>query len=334
MFPTGIWDNPMWKSAARAGLRRISQMVSQGNIAGANRLATTPGVLKKTMAGSQIKNLGAGMEGASTLVAHPKRGLEVQKVMDPHGIAGEGMIQNRENFGRAMQHSQDMAQFRGSYKSPSGMHVQRFEYAPGQRLGDAGMQGLAEQREGLGVRSNTPVNAVHDNYTPGKLSPQQRANAQQRRLELQGDRAGYNVRDLHSDNMTLSPGGSGKVIDAMIVPHKGSVGLNQGNFQQAVQAQEAAQQGQRTPYLDYLQDPRRSGNLRAQAFGGAPARGPQPAAPIQATGGGAVTQPKLDQSIQSERSPQIGGASVGANVSTALPANRRRPAPQPQPQQI
>lgn len=325
MFPVGIWNNPMWKTAARAGLRRISQMVSQGNIAGANRLATTPGVLKKTMEGSQIKHLGAGMEGVSTLTAHPKRGLEVRKVIDPKGIAGPGMVANREAAGQALQHSSDVAQFRGAHTTPSGLRVQRFEYAPGKTVDQ---MGGAQQASAA-----------------GGMSPEARAAAQMKRLKMHGQQAGYQIADLHGGNMVMSPqGGGGKAVDFIPVPKSGNVGLNQANFQQGMHAQEMAQQGQRTPYLDYLEDPRRAGNLMARAFAGAPPLTPGSStalrqqrglpsaapAPIKPTGGaGEAAIPRLSQSIQSEHAPQIGGASVGANVSTAVPQSRRRPAPQP-----
>ena len=278
VFPKGIEHNPMWKMAARAGLRRIAQMVAQGNVSGANRLATTPGVLKKTMAGSQIKHLGSGMEGTSTLVAHPKRGLEVRKVIDPKGIAGPGMIANREAAGTALQHSQDVAQFRGGYDS-HGLRVQRYEYAPGQTLGQMGAGAAPGPGPSTAPISNralrtqgTPAAPASPMAASPMANPQVRAAAQMKRLKMQGQQAGFGVADLHEGNMVMNPQGGGKAVDFIAVPQDKtkSVGINQANFGQAMHAQEQAAQGVRTPYLDYLEDPRRPGNLMARAFGGAP----------------------------------------------------------------
>jgi hypothetical protein len=58
-------------------------MVQQGNVAGASALAKAPGVLKPSVAGSQIRQLGRGSEGMATLVAHPQHGVAVRKMYDP-----------------------------------------------------------------------------------------------------------------------------------------------------------------------------------------------------------------------------------------------------------
>jgi hypothetical protein len=301
MFPDGIWNNPMWKTAARAGLRRISQMVSQGNIAGANRLATTPGVLKPTQQGSQIRHLGAGSEGVSSLVAHADRGVEVRKVIDPKGMAGPGMVANREAFGRAMQGNPDVAEFRGAYNTPHGLRAQHFEYAPGQRGDALGIQTplekeLAEKKR-LKNSQGTPgadsISTAVGSPTSGRSAPasvprgpdpRAAAMAQQLGGVSEQGRAmrtpeaphGFHVADLHGGNVMMNPDtGKGKVVDFLPIPMTaqgtiGNAGVNKQNFQQMMDADDAAQKGVLHPYKAYLDDPRRSGNVMARAFRGAP----------------------------------------------------------------
>ncbi len=263
-FPVGLQNNALWKIAARAGLRRIAQMVSQGNVAGANRLATTPGVLKKTMAGSQIKQLGAGFEGVSTLTAHPKRGLEVRKVFDPMGIAGPGSIQNRERLGTALQHNQDLAQFRGAHDTPGGLRAHRYEYVPGQSL-DAM---TTAQRPVTGEA----VTNIRGSQPASGMTMDQRISAQQKRMALQARQSGIDLKDLHSGNVVTGPQGT-KTVDALAMPrgtniHDPKSGLNQENVKWLDDAREQARQGVETSYLGYATHPSRPGNILGQAYGG------------------------------------------------------------------
>lgn len=107
-------------------------MVSQGNIAGASRLAQTPGVLKPSAAGSQIKHLGRGSEGLATMVAHPQHGVAARKLYDPGGISTPAMIARKEEAGKAMGSNPNFAQFLGSAQTPHGGGTMHFnEYVPG-----------------------------------------------------------------------------------------------------------------------------------------------------------------------------------------------------------
>jgi hypothetical protein len=144
MFPNGFWESPIWKEAARAGLRQISRLVSQGNLAGASQLATTPGVLKPSVAGSQIKHLGRGGEGVASLVAHPEHGVAVRKLFDPRGISGPEMIARKEQAGRALGDNPHFAKFLGSAQTPHGGQMHFNEYVqPGQApAGQAGAQSI------------------------------------------------------------------------------------------------------------------------------------------------------------------------------------------------
>lgn len=144
MFPHGFWTSPIWKEAARAGLRQISKMVGQGNLAGASQLAKIPGVLKPSSAGSQIQHLGRGGEGLATMVAHPDHGVAVRKLYDPRGISGQDMIARKEQAGRALGDNPNFAKFLGSSQTPQGGQMHFNEYiSPGQApTGQAGAQSV------------------------------------------------------------------------------------------------------------------------------------------------------------------------------------------------
>ncbi len=144
MFPNGFWTSSIWKEAARAGLRQISKMVSQGNLAGASQLAKTPGVLKPSLAGSQIQHLGRGGEGLATMVAHPEHGVAVRKLYDPRGVSGPEMIARKEQAGIALRDNPNFARFLGSAQTPSGGQMHFNEYiSPGQApTGQAGAKSI------------------------------------------------------------------------------------------------------------------------------------------------------------------------------------------------
>ncbi len=154
-FPHGIWNDPLWKLAARAGLRRISQMVSGGNLAGASRLATTPGVLKPNAAGSAIKTLGRGAEGVADLVAHPQHGISVRKTYDPVGISGSEIIGRKEQAGRAIGINPSVAQFHGSAPTPHGQGTMHFsEYVSGQGPKPAPTAGSPQEQRAISRTQN------------------------------------------------------------------------------------------------------------------------------------------------------------------------------------
>lgn len=292
------FSDELQKIAARKGLKLIRGLIGKGDprsLAKANRMAITPGVLKKTQAGSQVKQLGAGMEGVSTLTAHPKRGIEVRKLIDPKGIAGEGMVANRETAGRALKGSPDVAEFRGARTTPSGIREQRFEYVPGREAAESAGETVTKKQWGPAQAPASAASAPEQVSTAvgsgatrrggaaapakGPMTQEQRVSAQMKRLRLQGERKGFQVADLHEGNvMVPGGGGAGKAVDFIPVPKNQGplggfttgVGLNRENFAKGMHAQQAASLGQRTKYLDYLEDPRRAGNLAARAYAGAP----------------------------------------------------------------
>lgn len=165
----------MWKTAARAGLRQIGKMVQQGNLAGASSLAKAPGVLKPSVAGSQIRHLGQGSEGLATLVAHPEHGVAVRKLYDPRGLSSPSMIARKEEVGRSLQGNQNFAQFHGSAPTPHGGSTMHFnEYIPGA----AGPSGAARDAS-VARTGQAATQAIQ--------------------------RTGYEAHDLHSGNMLFDP---------------------------------------------------------------------------------------------------------------------------------
>ena len=183
MFPFRFWDNALWKEAARAGLRQISRMVNQGNIAGASALAKTPGVLKPSAAGSQIQHLGRGNEGMATMVAHPEHGVAVRKLYDPRGVSTPEMIARKEEAGRAMGNNPNFAQFYGSAQTPHGGGTMHFsEFVP---------SSSARQKDGWS--KSTAQTAQRANQSLGA--------------------AGYEGHDIRPGNMIQTPTGQQKVVD-------------------------------------------------------------------------------------------------------------------------
>lgn len=119
-------------------------MVGEGNLTGASQLAKTPGVLKPSLAGSQIQHLGRGGEGLATMVAHPDHGVAVRKLYDPRGISGSDMIARKEQAGRALGDNPTFSKFLGSAQTPQGGQMHFNEYVqPGQApTGQAGAQSV------------------------------------------------------------------------------------------------------------------------------------------------------------------------------------------------
>lgn len=180
MFPFGFWDSELWKYAARAGLRQISRLVNSGDLGAASRLATTPGVLKPSAAGSQIRTLGSGAEGVASLVAHPQHGVAVRKLYNPMGLSTPQMIQRKEMVGQAVGANLNIAQFYGSTPTPHGEGTMHFSEYVDPRGPHAAPTGQAQQ---------AAVDATRKGAIKG----------------IAGTRMGYSgAQDLRKDNMVWS----------------------------------------------------------------------------------------------------------------------------------
>lgn len=125
------WKAAAEKFAARRGLEIIRNRMQAGDIAGASRLARTPGVLKASPGGSQMKQLGAGSEGLATLVADPEHGVAVRKLFDPQGLTSPETWARKERAGQAIGANPHIAQFYGARNAPGGSRMHFNEYVPG-----------------------------------------------------------------------------------------------------------------------------------------------------------------------------------------------------------
>lgn len=170
-------------------------MVSGGDLAGASRLATTPGVLKPTAAGSQIKQLGRGSEGIASLVAHPEHGVAVRKLYDPRGISSPSMLKQKEEAGRAVGDNPHFAKFLGSAPTPHGSGTMHFnEYVPQAKQQASIVPSAAEQTRAQQIRESATQTA------------------RGARSALRG--VGFEGHDIRKGNMALDQRtGQHKVID-------------------------------------------------------------------------------------------------------------------------
>lgn len=175
------------KIAARRGLKEIAKSLKGGDLGRAQRLATTPGVVKPSVAGSQIKHLGGGAEGVASLVAHPQHGVAVRKLYDPAGMSSPAMIARKEQVGRAIGANPNVAQFHGSAPAPGGSTMHFNEYVRG-----------------------TPMKGTHPGVRGQDVAARQAAAGTQKALRGAGMAGG---RDVRMGNMIKTPEGKAKVID-------------------------------------------------------------------------------------------------------------------------
>ena len=213
-FLEGFGDELM-KVAARKGLKIIRALVAEGSpksMAKANRLAKTRRVLPdvkrtrvrdldgnligvKRSPGHQIKHLGSGQEQASTIVADPKHGIVVRKLVHKKSQATPAQIAARK---KVMQE----AGGRGSTKH-KGSYV----------TGDAG-RSMEFHELGKGETSHRVLSRMRD----GSAEKAQAARAieeAQKKVRAAGKRSGQSIGDMGShrtgtDNILLDKGRDGK----------------------------------------------------------------------------------------------------------------------------
>ena len=244
MFKTGL--EALVEKTSGAAERAIKRFYTSGNVAAANRIARTPGVLKPAIPGtpasmgSQLAHLGSGMEGTSTLVAHPTHGVSVRKVYDPKGVSGPQMVANKRDAGLALSGNPDVAQFLGEASTRIGP-AHFYEHVKGS-------PGFA-----AGSKPQDVVNRVADS----------------------GKRMGVQLNDLHPGNVV-----GGKVVDYFPTLKGRDLGFNWNAVDLADDAQAALDVGKPHPYTNYLRDPRRPGNLMARAAKGAPPLIPGSSPPV------------------------------------------------------
>jgi hypothetical protein len=257
-------------------LRKRGITVKPGSseaLAMANRWAKKPGVIRDTRQGIQLgrkAHLGRGQEGVSTLVADPKRGVHVRKVIDPKGMMTTRGIRAREEAGRALRDRPEIAQFLGARTTKGGLREQRFEFVPGKTMEQSGMT-LRAQPKGAPTTAKASPKAVG---SPASPSAQRLAAgsgqaggtaAQIEQLKRVAKRRGIKLHDIHEGNVIMS-GGKPKVVDYIAQP-KGLQGKGPlFNLDETLKLETASSKGLSTPYGDYLRDPRRPGNVMARAY--------------------------------------------------------------------
>lgn len=199
------FSDELSKIAARKGLKIIRDLMSRaqkafdaGDIAAgkqmmsqADDMARTKGVIKPSQAGSEVKELGRGSEGAATMVADPEHGVAVRKLYDPEGITSGAVIKRKHDVGTAIGENPHVAQYYGQRPTQRGTAMQFSEYVP---QGNIPMQGTRAQ----GMQRATEAT--------------QQASA----------RAGFSApQDLRADNMVLDARtGQYKTVD--FIPAKPS----------------------------------------------------------------------------------------------------------------
>lgn len=128
------FSDEMQKIAATRGAKIVSSLVAQakgafksGNkeqgeafLARANKMAKTPGVIKSSPGGSQLKRgiRGAGSEGSVTEVMDPQFGISMRKTYDPQGLSTQQLIKRKDVAGKAIGKSEDVAEYYGQRATP------------------------------------------------------------------------------------------------------------------------------------------------------------------------------------------------------------------------
>jgi hypothetical protein len=182
------------KIAARRGLREIRRLVGSGKMEQAEALARRPGVLKPTLLGHQVRDLGAGAEGVATLTAGGTAhggGLGVQKIYNPSGLASSELIARKEQAGRALQSNPHVAQFRGSQQGVGGTTAHAMEFVHGRE---------PEVEPEISPQTYAQIRAARKGIAKGMRQ------------------AGFaGAVDVRPGNMIQTPSGQIKVIDYMPV---------------------------------------------------------------------------------------------------------------------
>lgn len=218
------FSDELQKIAARRGVKMIGDMWGKAQKAfaagdtqagtalmeRANKLSKTPGVVKPSAAGSQIKEIGRGSEGAVTAVADPQFGLSARKLYDPHGISTEELIKRKDIAGKALGKSEDVAEYYGQRVTPQrGGAMQFSELVPSaagttpRSIKAAPDYAAAKERAATAYRKATPyaepqdvraANMIRDART-GKLRTVDAIPGKPGEFLPQSERSTYGIRE-------------------------------------------------------------------------------------------------------------------------------------------
>lgn len=167
--PVDLWarsSGMATKHAARRGLEIIRNLVRSGapeKLTKANTLAKTPGVLKPSIAGSQLRDLGQGSEGVATLVAHPEHGISVRKLYDPQGVASPEMIQRKHLAGVQLGKEPSIAHHYAESATPrGGGKIHHNEFVPDGGKISLDQADAVEQQASSAIVKKTPFDMPLD----------------------------------------------------------------------------------------------------------------------------------------------------------------------------
>jgi len=208
------------KIASTRGLRNIRKALKAGT-GDVNAMAkryVRAGALKTTPAGSQVKHLGTGMEGTTTLTVgspHNGGGFTARKTYDPNGALYSKEIQRRKKeIGVAAKGNENMAQTYGSGVNRGGVTFTHSEYVPGRTVVEASADRITRilnmsRRPGEGVRSY--VRRKIGDVVGGVKGAQRIGKAAQSTAQV----GGYTLADTFTnlENVRVGRNGKVKVVD-------------------------------------------------------------------------------------------------------------------------
>lgn len=265
------FSDELEKIAARRGLKEIAKAIKGNDVAKASRLAKTPGVLKATAAGSQIKDLGQGGEGVATLVAHPQHGVAVRKLYNPRAVTPE-LVARKEQAAQLTKNNPNVAKMLGSNKTQQGNTMHMMEYVHG-----------------------SPVQQTPQNYQAIKNTRQS--------LAKDLKRGGMTAQDVRAENMVQDASGKAKLIDYLPTkPREYASGQQRTQISKQLQAQGGKALGKNNIVQTDMRAPElltgagggvTAGGIKGNAFRGAPLTAPRP----QAVG-------NMNQTVPSKQLPK------------------------------
>lgn len=178
------------KFAATRAHKEILKSMQSGDMARANRLATTPGLLtdspRAQQLGHQLKDLGRGGEGLATAVAHPTHGAAARKIFDPTaGVYSPTIVKRKEQLGGNVEGA---AKLLGTSQTQHGTPVHFNEYVPGKQV----------------TRDMMLDPAFAQKFEQAKA-----------RTQASGRQQGRELHDLRPANAMRTPQGDVKFVDTM-----------------------------------------------------------------------------------------------------------------------
>ena len=283
----------------------------------ADRLAKTPGVLKPSAAGSQMKGglLGRGSEGVVTAVADPQYGLAARKLYDPRGMSSAELIRRKDVAGKAIGKSEDVAGYFGQRATPAGGGQMQFnELIP----------------RGPAPKVNRPAGGIGPVHRPTyddaiKASPDY--DAAKERIRQTYGKAGFgDAQDVRAANMVRDPR-SGKLRAVDVIPAREGEFLSQAdrkllNYREnQLGAYEGGEKLFNPNQAQYPSQELATGTMKSSLLSKpvGPAQVPTPAGSLaRGTQAGEVVRPNMTQATAVQRKARVPAASAAAPATSVL----------------